>query len=85
MTRQIVTALIAGSALFAAAGEPVVLKNFTDGKRKRVESGFPDQSRRAETVHRLRRDLPLPGGRARYECEVPVFSLPSCFRRGFCA
>ena len=33
MTRQIVTALIAGSALFAAAGEPVVLKNFTDSAR----------------------------------------------------
>ncbi|MEI3001858.1 MAG: hypothetical protein V8T86_13330 [Victivallis sp.] len=32
---QIVTALIAGSALFAAAGEPVVLKNFTDSARSR--------------------------------------------------
>ena len=31
--RQIATALIAGSALFAAAGEPVVLKNFTDSAR----------------------------------------------------
>ena len=31
--RQIATALSAGSALFATAGEPVVLKNFTDSAR----------------------------------------------------
>ena len=41
---QIVTALIAGSALFAAAGEPVVLKNFTDSARCTLKKPFASLS-----------------------------------------
>ena len=31
-----------------------------DGKRGRVDPGFPDCARHAEAVHHLRRDVPLP-------------------------
>ena len=50
MTRQIVTALIAGSALFAAAGEPVVLKNFTDSARCTLKKPFASLSADGATL-----------------------------------
>ena len=63
MTRQIVTALIAGSALFAAAGEPVVLKNFTDSARCTLKK--PDAAPCTDSLG------PLPTGAKEFSVHPP--------------